>query len=340
MFSLRTIILLAALPGLAAVYSLAGPWLTAGNHSAGRPALVAAAQGDPNPMPDQAPTSPDTWRQLTPEEERVIVHQGTERPFTGQYNEHFAAGLYTCRRCGAMLYRSEDKFPAHCGWPAFDDELPGAVKRLPDADGQRVEIVCANCSGHLGHVFTGEQLTPKNLRHCVNSISLHFLPAEQVKLGRAIFAGGCFWGVEHLLQQQPGVLAVSSGYIGGQTENPTYREVCSGRTGHAEAVEVLYDPVRVNFETLAKLFFEIHDPTQAGGQGPDLGDQYRSGIFTLDEEQRQVAERLIAELKAKGLAVVTEVTPAGQFWPAEEYHQDYYAKTGKQPYCHARRKRW
>lgn len=123
-----------------------------------------------------APDPVVTWRKLTRAEERVIVHKGTERPFSGEYETQFAAGTYSCKRCGVALYRSRDKFDAHCGWPSFDQEIPGAVRRVPDADGQRVEIQCAHCGAHLGHVFEGERFTTKNTRHCVNSISLVFTP--------------------------------------------------------------------------------------------------------------------------------------------------------------------
>ncbi len=289
-------------------------------------------------------------KDLTPEEEAVIVQKGTERPFSGEYNDHREAGTYVCRRCGTPLYESDDKFDSGCGWPSFDDELPGAVKRLPDADGRRTEILCATCGAHLGHVFEGEQLTEKNIRHCVNSISLEFVAAgESVDGARdagpsatatAYFAGGCFWGMEHLLQEVDGVTEVRSGYMGGRTEEPTYHEVASGRTGHAETVEVVYDPTRVTFEGLARLFFEIHDPTQVDRQGPDTGSQYRSAIFYAGNEQKLAAEKLIGILKGKGYDVATEVTEAGRFWEAEEYHQDYYEKSGGRPYCHTRQKRF
>ncbi|PSL12541.1 peptide methionine sulfoxide reductase msrA/msrB [Marinobacterium halophilum] len=287
-----------------------------------------------------------SYKKLTPEEQYVILQKGTERPFTGQYDDFFETGVYTCKQCGAPLYRSEDKFPSHCGWPSFDDEIEGAVRREVDADGRRTEILCANCDGHLGHVFEGEMLTRKNTRHCVNSISMDFVSAEALaqqqggNLKTAYFAGGCFWGVEHLLQQQPGVVSVVSGYMGGHVDNPSYEQVCGKHTGHLETVEVLYDPAIISFETLAKLFFEIHDPTQDNGQGPDIGPQYGSAIFVHDDTERGISEQLIAELENKGYDVVTQVLPMVPFWRAEEFHQDYYVRTGKTPYCHRYQKRF
>jgi peptide methionine sulfoxide reductase msrA/msrB len=282
---------------------------------------------------------PMPYKQLTPEEQRVILQKGTEQPFSGKYENFDKQGVYTCKQCGTALYRSDDKFDARCGWPSFDDEIPGAVKRVRDADGRRTEILCANCGGHLGHVFLGEGFTPKNTRHCVNSISLTFEPLV-MSTEKALFASGCFWGVEYQLKKVAGVLSTTVGYTGGGLPNPTYRQVCTGETGHAEAVEVIFDPARVSYEDLTKIFFETHDPTQEDGQGPDLGDQYRSEIFYFSEEQRLTAEKLIRILENKGLNVVTELSPAGEFYPGEEYHQDYYDKTGGAPYCHPYIKRF
>lgn len=283
---------------------------------------------------------------LTPDEERVIVYKGTERPFTGEYNNFYEKGTYVCKRCDTPLYRSTDKFNSHCGWPSFDDEIPGAVRRETDADGSRTEILCAACDAHLGHVFLGEGFTSKDTRHCVNSISLKFVKdgdattTNNTKQGRAIFAGGCFWGVEYYLQKEPGVISTTVGYIGGAKQNPTYKEVCYTNTGHAEAVEVVFDTTKTSYEHLARIFFETHDPTQVNRQGPDIGEQYRSEVFYTSEEQKQVIEKLIAELKAKGYKVATKLTPAPTFWPAEDYHQDYYIKKHGEPYCHARVKRF
>lgn len=277
---------------------------------------------------------------LTPEEERVIVRKGTEKPFTGKYLDNKEKGIYTCKRCGTPLYRSENKFESDCGWPGFDDEIPGAVTRIPDPDGLRTEIECAACGGHLGHVFAGEGFTPKNTRHCVNSISLNFIKDGTPQVEKAIFAGGCFWGVEYYLRKAKGVILTRVGYTGGRMENPTYKDVCGHTTGHAEAVEVAFDPSVISFEDLARLFFEIHDPTQVDGQGPDIGDQYRSEIFYLNDSQKGVAERLIGKLKKNGYKVGTRLSKVTTFWKAEEYHQDYYTKSGKQPYCHFPTKRF
>lgn len=282
------------------------------------------------------------YKKLTPEEERVIIHKGTERPFTGLYDNFYQEGTYSCKRCGTALYSSTDKFKSGCGWPSFDDEIKGAVKQVPDSDGRRTEIVCANCGAHLGHVFTGERLTDKNTRHCVNSVSLDFKPKANVqnKTEVAIVAGGCFWGVEYYMMKMPGVISTEVGYIGGKKEKPTYKEVCSHSTGHAEAVRVVFDPSKTSYEAVLKMFFEIHDPTQVDRQGPDIGDQYRSEIFYNDESQKETAEKLISILEKKGLDVATEVAPATTFWTAEDYHQEYYEKGGKTPYCHSYKKKF
>lgn len=281
------------------------------------------------------------FRKLTPEEEYVIVNRGTERPFTGKYEKFEEAGTYICKRCSSPLYRSTEKFDAQCGWPAFDDEIPGAVKRIPDADGMRTEIVCAKCDGHLGHVFEGEGFTAKNTRHCVNSVSLDFIPSETMKkYDTAVFAGGCFWGVEYYMMKTKGVISTEVGYTGGHKDQPTYKEVCSGTTGHYEAIEVIFDPSMTSFETIARLFFEIHDPTEWNHQGPDWGEQYRSAVFYQNSDQKTVTEKLISELNSKGFKVVTELKPGVIFWKAEDYHQEYYEHKGIKPYCHGYVKRF
>lgn len=271
-------------------------------------------------------------------EKFVLFEKGTEPPFTGEYEKHFEKGIYVCKNCGIPLYNSNDKFNSGCGWPAFDDEIPGAVKRQLDRDGIRTEIVCAYCGAHLGHVFYGEGFTPKNVRHCVNSVSMKFISEDQKPpIDRMFFAGGCFWGVEHLFKQLDGVVDTRVGYMGGHRKNPTYEQVCTGLTGHYETVEVIFDPLKIDEEALVKYFFEIHDFTQENGQGPDIGEQYKSVIFYTSEKQNEVAKKIKNELSKK-YKVATQIKKASDFWLAEDYHQDYYEKTGKAPYCHYRRR--
>jgi peptide methionine sulfoxide reductase msrA/msrB len=274
------------------------------------------------------------YNTLTSAEQRVILGEGTERAFSGMYHDFDEKGIYTCKQCDRPLFESDAKFKSGTGWPSFDDAIAGAIREV--SDGSRVEIECDNCGGHIGHVFRGESFTAKSTRHCANSIALNFVTASNEK--SAIFAGGCFWGVEHHLEAIPGVLSATSGYVGGRTHKPTYKEVSYENTGHAEAVQVVYDASKVSYETIAKMFFEIHDSTQVNRQGPDIGDQYRSAVFYADDEQRETAQKLIDLLKSKGLKVATELRPAGTFWDAEDYHQDYYANNGKTPYCHTWKK--
>ncbi len=278
------------------------------------------------------------YNTLTKEEEHIIVHKGTERPYTGKYLNNKETGLYTCRRCDAPLYNSKAKFNSNCGWPSFDDSVAGAVLRVPDADGSRTEIVCANCGAHLGHVFEGEGFTAKNTRHCVNSLSINFIP-QKYSLSVAFFGGGCFWGVEDGFAKLPGVANVVSGYMGGKTNFPTYEAVSTGDTDHAEVVKVEFDPSKTDFETLARFFFEIHDPTQVNRQGVDVGSQYRSVIFYADEEQKKTSEKLINILKEKGYKVATELTAAPAFFAAEDYHQNFTQRTGRGG-CHLPVKRF
>ncbi|WP_058480774.1 bifunctional methionine sulfoxide reductase B/A protein [Legionella waltersii] len=286
-------------------------------------------------------TKLDKTSSLTPSAKRIICNKATEYPHTGQYNQVVNNGTYLCRRCGLALFRGNSQFSSGCGWPSFDADISNAVKQVPDADGQRMEILCARCDAHLGHVFTGEYFTPNNLRHCVNSASLDFVANAQVTdTEEAILAGGCFWGVEYYLKQIPGVLKVESGYTGGHVVEPSYEDVCTGNSGHYEAVRVVYDPSKTNYHDVLKCFFETHDPTQVDGQGPDIGYQYKSAVFYYNEDQKKEALSLIKELTNRGYQVATKLLEVQTFWPAEDYHQDYYFKHQKTPYCHKPIKRF
>lgn len=265
----------------------------------------------------------------------IVRDKATERPFSGEYEQSTLSGTYLCRQCGIALFRGNNQFHSGCGWPSFDDAVTANVKVIGDADGIREEIVCIRCNAHLGHIFKGEGFTPKNIRHCVNSLSLDFVTNKNVEdTEEAIFAAGCFWGVEYLFKQLPGVIKTEVGYIGGSKESPTYDDVCTGSSAYIEAVRVIYQPEVLNYTELAKYFFEIHDPSQINGQGPDIGEQYKSVIYYYNAVQQNAAQLLIAILVQQGCKVATEIVPVSVFWRAESYHQQYYTKANKQPYCH------
>lgn len=273
---------------------------------------------------------------LTLEVKRIILDKATEYPGSGEYTDLDEPGTYLCRQCGLALFRAEHKFHSGCGWPSFDQEIENAVKRETDADGSRVEILCSRCSAHLGHVFQGEGFTAFNTRHCVNSLALDYVTNTTVMDSEEIIlAAGCFWGVEFYLQKLNGVLKTEVGYSGGHTDKPSYKDVCTGNTGHLEVIRVVFDPKVINYIDVVKYFFEIHDPTQVDGQGPDLGEQYLSAIFYYTDTQARIARELISQLEQKGDKVATSLYKATIFWAAEGYHQDYYLKNDKLPYCHS-----
>ena len=280
------------------------------------------------------------YNKLNDEEKHVIEDKGTERPFSGEYDNFYEEGEYICKKCDTTLFKSSSKFSSSCGWPSFDNSLD-TVKRIPDTDGRRVEIVCSNCNGHLGHVFEGENFTDLNTRHCVNSISIKFKADKSlVKTDEsyAYFAAGCFWGVEYYFQKQEGVISVESGYMGGELKNPTYADICTGVSGHLELVRVKYNKNKVSYKDLSKLFFEIHDFSQTNGQGPDLGPQYLSCVFYEKDEEKEIVLELISLLEKKGFKVATSLVNYTKFYIAEENHQNYYARHQTVPYCHSYKK--
>ena len=269
----------------------------------------------------------DYFSKLTPEEKHILKDKGTEAPFTGEYNEHFEAGIFICRACDNPLYESNTKFNSGCGWPSFDDEIEGAITHYEDLSGGqiRTEICCKKCDGHLGHIFVGEQITAKDTRHCVNSLSIRFKAYS--KLQRATFGAGCFWSVEKLFKATDGVYLSSVGYMGGDTDIPTYKEVCTGTTNHAEVVDLYFNAEKVSYITLLNLFWANHNPTTLNKQGFDNGTQYRSIVFYHNEQQKNEVEQSIAEQhKNWENEIVTQVIDSSTFYRAEEYHQNYLNK--------------
>jgi peptide methionine sulfoxide reductase msrA/msrB len=278
------------------------------------------------------------WKSiLSPEQYYILRQKGTERPYTGALLATKEKGIYKCAGCGNELFSDNMKFDSHCGWTSFDREIAGGKinKVLDTSHGMmRTEIVCARCDGHLGHLFD-DGPTQTQQRYCVNSLSLTFEPSEQ-KPEKIVLGGGCFWCTEAIFINLKGIEKVTSGYAGGITENPTYKEVISGKTQHAEVVEVVFNPKLISLEKILEIFFTAHDPTTLNQQGADRGTQYRSAIYYINPQHKSIIDKIITILEHNKVfknPIVTEVKPLKKFYKAEGYHQNYYNQNKKQPYC-------